>query len=119
MSSVKVPTLLYHDVDGHVLVMSDLGSLPNLSEVFSDLGGYSPAIVPPELKRHSQSDIITDSPMFFDTIGTRFGSFFARLRSPKSLLALLDDKERGSDFLTNPEIGNFASNRASSQSKHD
>jgi hypothetical protein len=41
-SSVSVPTLLYHDTDSNVLVMSDLGPLPSMLDLFSDtFGGFT------------------------------------------------------------------------------
>src|ERR1700761_1922475 len=41
-SGVLVPTLLHHDPANHVLILSDLGPLPDLSQVFTDLGGFTP-----------------------------------------------------------------------------
>ena len=39
-SDVSVPTLLYHDTVKRVLIMSDLGPLPSMTELVSDtLGG--------------------------------------------------------------------------------
>src|ERR1700761_8028982 len=46
-SGVTVPTLLHHDPDKHILILSDLGRLPDLSQLFTDLGGFTPGYSKP------------------------------------------------------------------------
>ena len=60
-----VPRLLYHDPDAMVLIMSDLGELPNLTNCLT-LG---------------QTSIELD-PLSACVLGTRLGNFFANLHSP-------------------------------------
>ena len=47
-SCVSVPAVLHHDTKAHVLVLADLGQLPNLSDVFGDLGGQTFGISVPK-----------------------------------------------------------------------
>lgn len=61
--------------------MTDLGTLPDLSHVFSDLGGRIPGDrVLASTSRHLHWDTA-----FFQELGGRLGSFFATLHSPEIL----------------------------------
>jgi hypothetical protein len=98
-SSVAVPKLLFHDEEEHVLVLSDLGNLPNLSDVFSTLGGYVPTVSPPPT---SVSDVTLQRPLFYYVaISDKIGSFFARLHSSATLAQVVDSPDRGGKFLHN------------------
>lgn len=86
-SSIRVPQCLYHDSEAHVLVMSDLGPLPDLSQVFADLGGQ---IEYPELGPGT-ADVnkhVTFAPMVevmpFEELGAKLGKFFAGLHSKET-----------------------------------
>ncbi|KAJ9603791.1 hypothetical protein H2200_011977 [Cladophialophora chaetospira] len=84
---VMVPKLLHHDPTNHVLVISDLGDLPDIFKIFIDLGGVTPGltIATTEPLSHAPklghplalSEITT-----FRTVGQQLGSFFARLHDP-------------------------------------
>lgn len=85
-SGVNVPTLLHHDTKQHVLVLSDLGTLPNLSDIFALLGGQAPG--PQTTHEISHTIFSNPSPTlsdtqtsFFSSIGVRLGTFFATLHS--------------------------------------
>jgi hypothetical protein len=100
-SSVSVPKILLHDDEEHVLVLSDLGQLPNLSDVFSALGGYIPmASAAPT----TVSDLAVQRPLsFYVTIGQKIGSFFARLHSSTTLAQVVGSPDRGEKFLYSPK----------------
>ena len=99
-SSVAVPVLLHHDPVEHVLVMSDLGSHPILSDIFSAIGGYSPTCGPPETQMKPGPQHLS----YFRTIGTKIGSFLARLHSPATIKLVLSRSGYDSDFLSNPTL---------------
>lgn len=85
-SSVVVPELLHYDADSNVLVMSDLGPHPSMTELFAELGGsniYASHDSAPAEKVSSQNRGMGAG--FFAEIGVRYGSFFALLHSPNSL----------------------------------
>ena len=77
---VDVPEFHFHDQDAHVLIMADLGDRPNLSEVFSDLGG-----LPPNEKANdslaARLPRTTQSKPYFERLGHELGTFFAELHS--------------------------------------
>ena len=95
---MAVPTLLLHDGTDHVLVMSDLGKWPNLSDLFSKLGGYLEGVVPPESSLHLGSSL---SRSYYTTIGSKIGAFFALLHSPATLAQILNSPSRGRHYLDN------------------
>jgi hypothetical protein len=100
-SSVVVPKLLLHDEAEHVLVLSDLGKLPDLSDVFSRLGGYVPMALPAP---SAISDVVLQRPLpYYVTIGEKIGSFLARLHSSTTLTKVVHSPGRGENFLQNPE----------------
>lgn len=101
-SCVAVPKLLLHNEQEHVLVLSDLGRLPNLSDMFGALGGHVPqaSLVP-----ISVTEATSQKPLScYTVIGERLGSFFARLHSSAWVAQILDSPNRGQNFLVNPEI---------------
>jgi hypothetical protein len=87
-SSVSVPAVLYHDRDAYVLVLSDFGRLPNLSDVFGDLGGHTFGIETPkfyhDLIPAKTQNLTTDQTAFFRNVGSRLGQFFSCLHRPES-----------------------------------
>lgn len=70
-SAVLVPHCLYHDLDSHVLILSDLGYLSTLSEHLS-----------------TQTIHSGDETNRYHGIGDRLGCFFAGLHSTQSLQAI-------------------------------
>jgi hypothetical protein len=102
---VKVPTLLHHDLEEHVLNVSDIGPLPNLSEIFSSLGGYTPLVSPASV---SAPEYAVGTPLgYYVIVGRKIGSFFARLHSPSSLSCIVNSPPRGTEFLSNPAMRNI------------
>jgi hypothetical protein len=96
-----VPKILLHDDEEHVLVLSDLGQLPNLSDVFSALGGYIPM---GSAAPGAVSSLALQRPLsFYMTIGQKIGSFFARLHSSTALAQVIGSPDRGEKFLYNPK----------------
>ena len=91
-SSVRVPQCLHHDSNAHVLVMSDLGALPDLSQIFADLGGQ---IEYPELgpgiadanKQVTPATMVDVMP--FEQLGAKLGKFFAGLHSKETRRTVL------------------------------
>src|SRR5215469_16654348 len=92
-SSVSVPTLLYHDTNEHVLVMSDLGPLPSMLDLFSDTcGGFNiRSNLAIQLRQvgsvvlNSISSEETELRNFFIQLGTQIGHFFALIHSRNTL----------------------------------
>ena len=91
-SGVRVPRCLHHDPDAHVLVMSDLGPLPDLSQIFADLGGR---IEYPEAEAGT-ADVVKkvafptmDGVMHFEQLGAKLGKFFADLHSKETKMAVM------------------------------
>lgn len=101
-SGVTVPALLHHDAANHVLVLSDLGPLPDLSKIFIELGGFTP-----------ESDYVTNDPKSnklnapprylrighplerheaesYQKIGEKLGRFFSRLHDSSTHRAILE-----------------------------
>lgn len=70
-SAVLVPHCLYHDLDSHVLILSDLGYLSTLSEHLSTQAIHS-----------------GDETTRYHGIGDPLGCFFAGLHSTQSLQAI-------------------------------
>lgn len=91
-SNVTVPSLLHHDPQHHVMVMSDLGQIPNLSEVFSVFGGYTPNAIPAAvvqaINRYDDNQYELHR-KYHSTVGTRLGTFFALLHSQRTLSEVL------------------------------
>jgi hypothetical protein len=83
---VTVPVLLYHDQDEHVLIISDLGILPDLSECFGSLSSLPVNQVGTDNStiRHSQG-CPPISPAHGLMIGRKVGSFFAGLHQPANV----------------------------------
>lgn len=101
-SSVEVPTLLHHDLEEHVPIVSDIGPLPNLSEIFSSLGGYTPLVSPASV---SVPEYALGTPLgYYAIVGRKIGSFFARLHSPYSLSCIINSPRHGTEFLSNPTM---------------
>ena len=109
-ASVCIPRLIHFDEREHVLVLSDLGALPNLSDVFSDLGGFSPGEPQPAdldpfefiattSKRPPLASIPANT---FSQIGTALGTFFVRLHSQHTLQTIL--QHHSPSYLANSPI---------------
>lgn len=97
-----MPQLLHHDLDSHVLIMSDIGPLPNLASLFAHLGGSGSPPFPP-------APVFNPGSIpYFTTLGTRLGLFFAKLHSPATLSLIQADPNRGPDLFANPYLANFA-----------
>lgn len=79
--NILIPRLLWHDANRHVLLMTDLGTLPDLSSVFSDLGG---SILGDRILASSAIHSYNKG-NFFQDFGECLGSFFAALHSPQIL----------------------------------
>ena len=93
-STVAVPELLHHDTESHVLILSDLGPLPNLSDIFGELGGQTIGVPTPKLFEHDlfsgeNDQLSSDQARRFEDMGTRLGTFFAHLHSPNSRAKVL------------------------------
>ncbi|EXJ66918.1 uncharacterized protein A1O5_10113 [Cladophialophora psammophila CBS 110553] len=95
-SGVMVPRLLYHDPANHVLILSDLGPLPDLSKVFIELGGSTPDSAggaswqtptpsSPRLGFPLEAHEIST----YRRIGEKLGMFFARLHDTSSIRSIL------------------------------
>ena len=80
-SQVIVPELLYHDADASVLIMSDLGELPNLTDIFSDLGGYIADASITDYQHTHLFNMTAGPSSVFHVSGVRLGTFFAHLHS--------------------------------------
>lgn len=72
--------------------MSDLGQIPNLSEVFSVLGGYTPNATPAAVvqatNRYDENQYQLHQ-NYHSMLGTRLGTFFALLHSQETLSEVL------------------------------
>ncbi len=91
-SGVGVPVLLHHDQEEHVLIISDLGPLPNLSEFFDDLASIITAErVGDDLSTRTSSVAIQISPAAGVMIGQKIGSFFAGLHQ-RTNVAMIQQK---------------------------
>ena len=91
---VSVPDILHHDSRTHVLVIADLGQIPNLSDIFTDLGGHS-IRYQADLFSHALFASIglslsPESANFFEDVGSRLGQFFAHLHSPDARRKVLE-----------------------------
>jgi hypothetical protein len=85
-----------------VLIVSDIGPLPNLSEIFSSLGGYLPLVSPASV---SAPEYALGKPLgCYAIVGRKIGSFFARLHSTSSLSCLVNSPHHGIEFLSNPTM---------------
>ena len=102
--AVKTPRLLGYDTEAHVLMISDLGYLPNLTELFSAVGGYSPITGPPE---RSYTVPTSDEPRtrtYYTSIGTKLGRLFALLHSPHTLECMQSAPGLGLGSFQNPSM---------------
>lgn len=104
-SGVTVPELLHHDSEAHVLIISDLGLLPDLSQVFSDLGGIvdNPKIntTGAKVEKTSAFPEVTDHQLFKE-LGQRLGKFFAGLHSAETKEQVLSKYSK--DHYDNPDM---------------
>ena len=97
---VSIPKLVKHDEDHDVLIMTDLGELPNLSDVFTDLGGGLPGGTSSTYA--ATHAVWNANEAAFSNLGQRLGNFFADLHSPRTLAeARMLLSEMGKD-LSNP-----------------
>lgn len=104
-TGIMIPEFLHYDASDHVLILSDLGPLPDLSNVFCELGGYTPG---PDNGRHAPSppsksprighELRDSDVAFFEKLGTRLGGFFARLHSQHVRQAILDTASQDPSF---------------------
>jgi hypothetical protein len=101
-----IPELLHYDASDHVLILSDLGPLPDLSRIFCELGGYTPgpgdSRQPPLPVPHSPTlgeQLVEHDVAFFETLGRKLGSFFAQLHSQRVRQAVL-----GTSFNVDPSV---------------
>lgn len=96
-----------------MLVLSDLGPLPDLSKVFGALGRYTSRaddgggrqapLSLPDAPRLGER-LADTGVAFFEMLGTRLGSFFAQLHSQRVRQAILDTV-LGMDSVTAVEGG--------------
>jgi hypothetical protein len=97
---VRVPTLLHHDQDEHVLIISDLGLLPNLTDCFTDLFRTNTTL---ELTEDATPRILQGrvpiSPAEGLAIGQKAGSFFAGLHHPANVLMIHSEPYNDTQFL--------------------
>lgn len=97
---MTVPVLLHHDLEEHVLIISDLGPLPNLSECFGSLLGTRLAQeVPEQSSPQSNQGFSPISPAEGLSIGEKVGSFFASLHQPQNVVMMHDAPYHDPDFL--------------------
>lgn len=95
-TGVMIPELLHYDAAEHVLILSDLGLLPDLSKVFCELGGYTPGPgdthrAPKRVPRSPKlgEQLMQNDVAFFEVLGHRLGSFFAELHSKRTRQLIL------------------------------
>lgn len=100
---IKAPQVLKHDVEEHVLAITDLGNLPNLQELFFELGGYTNFRGPPRTFPTQLTGSASER-AFFSAVGSRLGEFFALLHSPETLQLVASTPDLGLDYLANPDI---------------
>ncbi|ETI24397.1 hypothetical protein G647_03766 [Cladophialophora carrionii CBS 160.54] len=128
-SGVMVPTLLHYDHGNHILVISDLGRLSDMSQVFIHLGGFTPGSSSAALKAPTCAPRLgcpleaLEIQSYRDT-GEKLGSFFARLHDPGTHRAitetgLLPSQDVGRDdpvaahvFPSLPELKSFVHHHA-------
>jgi hypothetical protein len=111
-SSVSVPTLLYHDTKENILVMTDLGTLPSMSDFFTDtVGGFNIlSNLTVQLKKAGlfNLNIIsateTELESFFTQLGTQFGHFLALIHSPGTLNVIRSRFGCDSKFPCDPSV---------------
>jgi hypothetical protein len=97
---VRVPILLYHDQDEHVLIISDLGRLPNLTDCFADLFRASIGLGRTEdVTPGTSQGCVPMSPAEGFSIGQMAGSFFAGLHNPANVLMIHSKPYNDAQFL--------------------
>jgi hypothetical protein len=90
--------------------VSDIGPLPNLSEIFSSLGGYTPLALPASV---SAPEYALSTPLgYYTIIGRKIGSFFAQLHSLSSLSCIINSPHHGTEFLSNPTMRDIVLDQA-------
>ncbi|KIW85289.1 hypothetical protein Z517_00679 [Fonsecaea pedrosoi CBS 271.37] len=94
-SGVMIPHLLHHDPAEHVLILSDLGALPDLSKIFIELGGFTPDVAgaaswqPPPYAPRLGHALEPRETVTYRTIGEKLGTFFARLHCLSSVQSIV------------------------------
>ena len=97
---MRVPILLLHDQDEHVLIISDLGRLPNLTECFADLFQTSTSReLTGDATPGTSQRRVPISPTEGSAIGQKVGSFFAGLHHPANVLVIHSEPYNDSQFL--------------------
>jgi hypothetical protein len=84
---IKIPQLLHHDSDGHIIIMADLGDLESLTE-------HLKCMTPLSGKSHEEQQA-------YKELGTRLGGFMADLHSPRTLQKL---GHKRADYFENPAV---------------
>ena len=111
-SGVEVPRLLFHDLASHILGISDLGCLENLSDHFTSLltlYPYSPLSPSSTGKLAPSKFHLQMLSTHYTALGRRLGSFLSDLHSPLTFSritsSLLQTPTQGAaqPFLYNPE----------------
>jgi Phosphotransferase enzyme family len=94
---VTVPVVLHNDPEQHVLILQDLGHLPNLAECFSRLF-YA---VPAQAQREKSANAIKPPLSSADwvRIGQKIGAFFAGLHQPDNVFMIQRLPYEDPDFL--------------------
>jgi hypothetical protein len=69
--NIKIPQLLHHDSDEHIIIMEDLGDLESLTERLKSM-------TPLKVKGYEEQQV-------YKELGTRLGGFMAELHSPSTL----------------------------------
>jgi hypothetical protein len=84
---IKIPQLLHHDSNEHVIIMTDLGDLESLTE-------HLKCMTPLNGKAHEEQQE-------YKELGTRLGGFMADLHSPNTFQKLGDKRE---NYFENPVV---------------
>ncbi|KAF7509202.1 hypothetical protein GJ744_008262 [Endocarpon pusillum] len=99
-TEVRIPVLLHHDQEEHVLIISDLGPLPNLSEFFDDLASITTAKgVNKDSSARTSSGVTPISPAEGVMIGQKLGSFFAGLHQRTNVEMIRNEPYHDPHFL--------------------
>ncbi|KAK2879540.1 hypothetical protein FQN49_000780 [Arthroderma sp. PD_2] len=80
-TSVRVPGLIYHDEESHILILEDLGTLPPLSDHLSTSWLSSQSPTWPSLT----GNLLLEDNHLCLSIGEKLGQFFADLHSQETL----------------------------------
>jgi hypothetical protein len=112
-SFVAVPTLLHHDTNENVLVMTDLGSVPSMLDFFSgEIGGYTlltnvaaQSRITEQYNLNITGGRESELESFFIQLGSQFGHFLALLHSPNTLKVIRSRFGSNSKFPYDPSLG--------------